>query len=289
MENKIDTIIHCGGDVRHYGDREHFRKINVESTRYLLQMSKKARARFHYISTVSISGHRPDDPTEFLFTEQDFDRGQQLENVYVESKFLAEKLVREAMKKGIPATVYRVGNLVGRTQDGKFQQNIEGNAFYRLIKALLLLQTAPDIPIKIDLVPVNFSSEAIVGLACTEQSKGETFHICNPVQLDWQQFIAHLQQSGYSLELIQSAEFMNLFTTHGLSEDQRYALELLVPVLEETEKNSEAIITCQHTQQFIIALDIVCEHPNQKWISKLISYGKEIDFFPTKSLPLLIK
>ncbi|MCQ6335105.1 MULTISPECIES: non-ribosomal peptide synthetase [Bacillus cereus group] len=289
LENKIDTIIHCGGDVRHYGDREHFRKINVESTRYLLQMSKKARARFHYISTVSISGHRPDDPTEFLFTEQDFDRGQQLENVYVESKFLAEKLVREAMKKGIPATVYRVGNLVGRTQDGKFQQNIEGNAFYRLIKALLLLQTAPDIPIKIDLVPVNFSSEAIVGLACTEQSKGETFHICNPVQLEWQQFIAHLQQSGYSLELIQSAEFMNLFTTDGLSEYQRYALELLVPVLEETEKNSEAIINCQYTQQFIIALDIACEHPNQKWISKLISYGKEIDFFPTKTLPLLIK
>lgn len=289
LGNKIDTIIHCGGNVRHYGDKEHFRKINVESTRYLLEMSKKAGARFHYISTVSISGHRPDDPTEFLFTEQDFDRGQQVENVYVESKFLAEKLVREEIKKGIPATVYRVGNLVGRTTDGKFQQNIEENAFYRLIKAILLLQKAPDIPIKIDLVPVNFSSEAIVGLACIEQSKGETFHICNPVQLKWQQLIAHLQQSSYSIELIQWAEFMNLFTTHGLSEEQRYALELLVPILEETEKNSEAIITCQHTQQFIKTLDIVCEHPNLKWISKLISYGKEIDFFPIKNLPLLIK
>ncbi|WHS75938.1 hypothetical protein OF864_00680 [Bacillus cereus] len=73
-------------------------------------------------------------------------------------------------------------------------------------------------------------------LACIEQSKGETFHICNPVQLKWQQLIAHLQQSGYSIELIQWAEFMNLFTIHGLSEEQRYALELLVPVLEETEK-----------------------------------------------------
>ncbi|MGQ7190180.1 SDR family oxidoreductase, partial [Escherichia sp. HC-CC] len=45
------AIIHCGGDVRHYGDRDHFQKVNVESTRYLLQMSKKAGARFHYIST----------------------------------------------------------------------------------------------------------------------------------------------------------------------------------------------------------------------------------------------
>ncbi|MFJ8119904.1 non-ribosomal peptide synthetase [Bacillus mycoides] len=284
VASKIDTIIHCGGDVRHYGDRDHFEKVNVESTRYLLQMSKTAGARFHYISTVSISGHRPDDPAEFLFSEQDFDRGQRVENVYVESKFIAEKLVREAMKEGVPATVYRVGNLVGHTRNGKFQQNIEGNAFYRLIKALLLLKKAPDIQTKVDLVPVNFGSEVIVGLTCTEQSKGETFHICNPVQLEWQQFIAHLQQTGYSLELIQGAEFMNLFTNHALSEEQRYALELLIPVLEETEKNSEAIITCHHTQQFIKALGIVCEHPNQEWISKLISYGKEIDFFPTKSL-----
>ncbi|MBY7110666.1 hypothetical protein ILT06_07020 [Bacillus sp. 17RED48] len=87
-----------------------------------------------------------------------------------------------------------------------------------------------------NLVPVNFGSEAIVGLTCTEQSKGATFHICNPVQLEWQQFIVHLQQTGYSLELIQGAGFMNLFTNHELSEEQRYALELLVPVLEETEK-----------------------------------------------------
>ncbi|WP_410501089.1 SDR family oxidoreductase [Escherichia coli] len=41
--------------------------------------------------------------------------GQQVENVYVESKFLAEKLVREAIAEGVSATVYRVGNLVGRT------------------------------------------------------------------------------------------------------------------------------------------------------------------------------
>ncbi|MGQ0421658.1 SDR family oxidoreductase, partial [Bacillus sp. HC-Mk] len=141
----IDAIIHCGGDVRHYGDRDHFQKVNVESTRYLLQMSKKAGARFHYISTVSIAGHRPDDSAPFVFSEQDFDRGQQVENVYVESKFLAEKLVREAIAEGVSATVYRVGNLVGRTQDGKFQQNIGGNAFYRLIKAIFLLQKAPDL------------------------------------------------------------------------------------------------------------------------------------------------
>lgn len=121
-------------------------------------------------------------------------------------------------------------------QDYALYQKIEGNAFYRLIKALLLFQKALDIQTKVDLVPINLGSEAIVGLACTEESKGETFHICNPIQLEWHQFIAHLKQTGYTLELIQGVEFMNLFTNHALSEEQRYALELLVPVLEETKK-----------------------------------------------------
>ncbi|PFT91988.1 non-ribosomal peptide synthetase, partial [Bacillus thuringiensis] len=283
----IDTIIHCGGDVRHYGDRDHFQKVNVESTRYLLQMSKKAGARFHYISTVSIAGHRPDDSASFMFSEQDFDRGQQVENVYVESKFLAEKLVREAMTEGVSATVYRVGNLVGRTQDGKFQQNIEGNAFYRLIKALFLLQKAPDLSTYIDLVPIDFGSKAIVGLACIEQSKGETFHICNPIQLEWKQFISHLQQTGYLIDIVKGTEFMNLFTNHTLTEEQLHALEMLLPVFEETDQYVEAIITSQHTEQFLTALDIECEHPNQEWISKCISYGERMGFFPKKSLSLL--
>ncbi|OPA10890.1 non-ribosomal peptide synthetase [Bacillus cereus] len=285
--HNIDTIIHCGGDVRHYGEKSHFQKVNVDSTRYLLQMSKKAGARFHYISTTSISGHHTNDSAQFVFSEQDFDRGQQLENVYVESKFLAEKLVRKAMKEGVSATIYRVGNLVGRTQDGKFQQNIEGNAFYRLIKALLLLQQAPDLPIYIDLVPVDFGSNTIVQLACIEQSKGETFHICNPIQLEWKQFLSHLQQTGYFIDVVKGTEFMNLFTNHKLSEEQMYALEMLIPVLEETDKNTDAIITCQHTEQFLETLDIRWEHPNQELISKLISYGETIEFFPKNSLLLL--
>ncbi|MFC9541874.1 amino acid adenylation domain-containing protein [Lysinibacillus sp. NPDC056959] len=278
---EIDTIIHCGGDVRHYGDREHFIQVNVESTKYLLEMSKDARARFHYISTISISGHAPHDAKEFLFSERDFDRGQQLDNVYVESKFLAEKLVREAIKEGVPATVYRVGNLVGRTLDGRFQENIEGNAFYRLIKAILLLQIAPDIHTYIDLVPIDFASKAIVQLVCTKETEGETFHISNPVQLEWKPFVEYLKQSGHPIKIVNTEQFMNLFKDNTLSDKQKYALELMVPLLEETAENSLSIPTCQDTQRFLQVVDVVCELPNAKFVSNLIDHGSHLGFFPT--------
>ena len=158
--------------------------------------------------------------------------------------------MREAIKEGVPATVYRVGNLVGQTLDGRFQENIEGNAFYRLIKAILLLQIAPNIHTYIDLVPIDFGSKAIVQLLCTKETEGETFHICNPVQLEWKPFVEYLKQSGHPIKIVNTEQFMNLFKDDSLSDKQKYALELMVPLLEETAENSFSIPTCQDTQRF---------------------------------------
>ncbi|WP_144488597.1 SDR family oxidoreductase, partial [Bacillus sp. ABP14] len=80
----------------------------------------------------SVVGQAESDPKEFEFFESNFDRGQNLDNLYLESKFQGEKMVREAMEKGVRATIYRVGNLVGNSKTGKFQYNINENAFYRL-------------------------------------------------------------------------------------------------------------------------------------------------------------
>ena len=147
-----------------------------------------------------------------------------------------------------------------------------------MIKALFLLQKAPDLSTHIDLVPIDFGSKAIVELACIAQSKGETFHICNPIQLEWKQFISHLQQTGYLIDIVKGTEFMNLFTNHTLTEEQMHALEMLLPVFEETDQYAEAIITSQHTEQFLKALNITCEQPNQEWISTCISYGERMGF-----------
>ncbi|MCE0554970.1 SDR family oxidoreductase [Bacillus thuringiensis] len=99
LKNRVESIIHCGGEVRHYGEREHFQKVNVQSTKYLLELAKNTKARFHYISTLSVVGQAESDPKEFEFFESNFDRGQNLDNLYLESKFQGEKMVREAMEK----------------------------------------------------------------------------------------------------------------------------------------------------------------------------------------------
>ncbi len=41
--NQIDAIIHCGADVRHFGAAEQFNDVNVEGTKYLLELAKRKK------------------------------------------------------------------------------------------------------------------------------------------------------------------------------------------------------------------------------------------------------
>ena len=54
------------------------------------------------------------------FTERNLFIGQSLENVYIRSKFEAERKLLDAILKGTDAYILRVGNLMPRRSDGKF-------------------------------------------------------------------------------------------------------------------------------------------------------------------------
>ncbi|PFT30920.1 non-ribosomal peptide synthetase [Bacillus cereus] len=286
LKNRVESIIHCGGEVRHYGEREHFQKVNVQSTKYLLELAKNTNARFHYISTLSVVGQAESDPKEFEFFESNFDRGQNLDNLYLESKFQGEKMVREAMEKGVRATIYRVGNLVGNSKTGKFQYNINENAFYRLLKGICLSSIAPDVNTYVDLTPVDYGSLAITELSYKANTVNKTMHICNPIQLKWEQFINSLQAFGYDILLMKQEEYIEKFFNTNLTTDEQKALELIMPLLESVEELSVAIPSCLYTQGYL--KNIHCVEPNQEYINLLLNYAMSIEYLPLIKEPILL-
>ncbi|MED3685585.1 amino acid adenylation domain-containing protein [Bacillus thuringiensis] len=286
LKNRVESIIHCGGEVRHYGEREHFQKVNVQSTKYLLELAKNTNARFHYISTLSVVGQAESDPKEFEFFESNFDRGQNLDNLYLESKFQGEKMVREAMEKGVRATIYRVGNLVGNSKTGKFQYNINENAFYRLLKGICLSSIAPNVNTYVDLTPVDYGSLAITELSYKANTVNKTMHICNPIQLKWEQFINSLQAFGYDILLMKQEKYIEKFFNTNLTTDEQKALELIMPLLESVEELSVAIPSCLYTQGYL--KNIHCVEPNQEYINLLLNYAMNIEYLPLIKEPILL-
>lgn len=116
----VGTIIHCAADIRHQHEGKAIELTNIEGTRHMMAIAKKQQARLVHVSTVSVGGTGGLEP----LTERNLYVGQQLQNPYVRSKFLAERDVLQAAAEGkIKATVLRIGNLSPRRSDGRFRRD----------------------------------------------------------------------------------------------------------------------------------------------------------------------
>ena len=101
-------------------------QTNLQGTRRMLAYARTHNAAFYHVSTLYVSG----DHTG-IYTEGDFDVGQGFRNSYEESKFQAEKAVRES---GLDYTIFRPGILVGRHRDGYTKSF---NGFYQPVHAIV--------------------------------------------------------------------------------------------------------------------------------------------------------
>lgn len=278
--HSVDTIIHCGADVRYFGDTEHFLNVNIRSTTQLLDVARaREGVRFHYVSTLSIVGWSENDPLEIVAKESEFDRGQKFDNVYAESKFIAEKLVREAMDEGIPVTVYRVGNLIGHSETGRMQKNIAGNAFYQFVKATLLLGVTAQDEHYVDLTPVDYASKAIVHSANRTDTVGRTLHLCNPQQIKTETFIQLLQSFGYSILPVDGPSYQQWLFQSNSSEEHQEALQCMMAQLSENDDHGSIIrLSCTETQELFAGTDVVCPAPDRNLIYKILKYAISIDY-----------
>lgn len=165
--NCITTVIHCGANVRHYGNYQTFNNTNVKGTDNIIQFCKKSHATLAHISTVSIGGYcNIDNP--LLLTENDFNIGQSFNNhVYMITKYLAEYNVLKALNNDeINGIIFRLGNIMPRQLDSIFQYNSKDNAFISRIQTFSKLHyiTQDYLNLKFDFSPVDLCAQSILKL-----------------------------------------------------------------------------------------------------------------------------
>lgn len=120
------------------------------------------------------------------FTEEMFDEGQKLDQPYYQTKFEAEKLVREGSK--VPYRIYRPGMVIGSSEDGHADR-VDGPYYaFKIIQRLRAAVPAwvPLIGFEggpFNIVPVDFVARAIDRIAAKPRLDGQTFHIVDPAPL----------------------------------------------------------------------------------------------------------
>ena len=238
LPEDIQTLIHAAATVKHYGVYDEVYRINAGGTKNMLEAAKRRNAMFLYISTVSVGGLQLTEKgtVPVSFDESCLYIGQNLDNVYIRSKFEAERMVLETGNEGLSTIIFRVGNLSNRYSDLKFQNNYTENAFLRRIKAFVDTRAYPMALAKMsfEFSPVDLTAEAIVKLAEHYADSFSVFHVDSTHKMPLEKIMEKLNGLQWIVKAEDTEEFL-----YRLSQKKGNAYDALGNELKELDRQSE--------------------------------------------------
>ena len=167
---QLSTLINCAAIVKHFSEGTEIEDVNIGGAQRCVDFCIKTGARLIHISTASTRGIWVGENRDTVYTEQRLYMGQYLGNKYIYSKYMAERLILDAVAlHGLDAKIMRVGNLAARSTDGEFQVNFQTNSFMGRIRVYNMLGCCPFAMRnkRVEFSPINEVSRAIVLLATT--------------------------------------------------------------------------------------------------------------------------
>ncbi|XP_077966537.1 uncharacterized protein LOC120348546 [Styela clava] len=194
---EIDYVIHAAAFVNLLYPYEAFKGANVHGTRNVLMFCKTGKIKaLHYISTNSVLPNYQENCKE---TSSAFVKSE-LEDGYSQSKWVAEQLVMHAIESGLPATIYRPGNVSGDRVNAGWNSS-DFNLL--VIRASILTGVWPDINWSVEMTPVDFLSNAIVQLSQNFSiAMHKVFHLVNPKAIDSSVLFFMICAAGYELQMV---------------------------------------------------------------------------------------
>ena len=167
---KVDTVFNCAAIVKHFSEGTEIEDVNIGGAQRCVDFCIKTGAKLVHISTASTRGLWAGEIKDDVYTEQRLYIGQYLGNKYIFSKYMAERLILDAVAlHGLCAKIMRVGNLAARSTDGEFQANFSTNSFMGRIRIYNMLGCCPYTlrNKQVEFSPINEVSRAICLLATT--------------------------------------------------------------------------------------------------------------------------
>ena len=292
--SRVDMVIHTAASVKHYGSYQYFYDNNVETTKRVIQFCQDAGAKLIHSSTLSISGTNLVDGYSVesednlkVFHEGNLYIGQQLDNVYIRSKFEGEMAVLKAMAEGLQANIMRMGNLTNRSSDGMFQQNHESNAFLQRMRAILELGVCPDYLMEfyLEFTPIDEAVEAVMTLARHFSMKQTVFHISNIKHAKMKQLGEDFSKLGYTLKVVDRIKFTEALTATTKQKGREHIFNAFITDLDENNQLNtigDIYADSNYTAGYLRALGFEWNEIDLEYLAKYVAYFEKIGYLEGK-------
>ena len=193
----VDTIYHAGAQVNFIYPYQELRAgqrgghpRGDQARRHVPGHPRKFRVEHAVLAGLGVAGIR--EVTE----ETPLAHPELLRMEYVETKYVAEELLRAAGGAGLPVAIYRPLDIVGSVSTGAWSTSTEMAAVIRFIADTGL---APDIDLPLDFVPADTCAAAIRHISVTSGAAWPHLPLASPELAPLATLVGRMRDKGYRI------------------------------------------------------------------------------------------
>ena len=282
---KADTLINCAAIVKHFSEGTDIEDVNIGGVERCIKYCLANNVRLIQVSTASTRGLSvngiPSPGT--VFNEEKLYIGQYLGNKYIYSKFIAERMVLEAVAlKGLEGKIMRVGNLAPRSTDGEFQVNFQTNSFMGRIKVYNMLSCCPfeSRDLQVEFSPINEVARAIVKLSVTPK-ECVVFHPYNNHNVLLGDVLSELRHIGEGVKFVEVAEFSKALeeAKNDPAKAKQLSSLLAYQKMAKGERTSDILRQNAYTMQVLYRLRFSWSVTSWDYVDRFIDAIEGLGFF----------
>jgi amino acid adenylation domain-containing protein/thioester reductase-like protein len=235
LAHDIDVIYHAGALVNFIYPYQDLRAANVAGTREIIRLAGLYRGiPVHYVSTTAVLAgfgvagiHAVTEETPLAYPER-------LRMGYVETKYVAEEMLRKAGRAGLPVAIYRPFDIVGSVDTGAWSTSTELAA---LIKYMTDTGLAPDIDLPLDFVPADVCAAAIRHISASDGGTGRTYHLASPKYAPLRSLVDRLRDRGYQIDAIAFDDWAGELARYAVG-DPSHPMAAFMPLFVDRDSAS---------------------------------------------------
>jgi thioester reductase-like protein len=282
LAHTIESIYHSGALVNWIASYARLKPTNVLGTQEVLRLASQNKTKaVHYISTIAVFPVLANAKVRVIREQDSLDHGGVLYGGYSQSKWVAEKLVTMAQSRGIPVCIYRPALITGHSQTGIWNTD---DFLCRAIKSSIELGGAPDMEAKLNIVPVDYVSKAVVHLSKQDNALGRVFHLAHPRPVSWRDlFFAWIKSFGYPVQPLPYDKWRGQLLERGRLQDS--AAYFLLPLFSMSLSQAGPRILrnipefdCQNTLDGLAGTSIACPPVDSQAFETYFSYFMRCGF-----------
>ena len=235
LARDVDVIYHAGALVNFIYPYQDLRPANVAGTREIVRLAGLYRGiPVHYVSTTAVLAGLGVAGVHAVTEETPLGYPERLRMGYVETKYVAEQMLRKAARAGLPVAIYRPLDIVGSIDTGAWSTSTELCALIRFMTDTGL---APAIDLPLDFVPADVCAAAIRHISVSDGGAGRTYHLASPEHALLGVLVDRLRDRGYQIDDIPFADWVGELARYAVR-DPSHPMAAFMPLFVDRDAAS---------------------------------------------------